>query len=65
MNDIRPNFSKRVLDGLPKHINIPDSMPLIITADAYLHPEMMNEAISSYIERRKRINAKISESTSE
>lgn len=59
------SFGIRALNSLPENIKVPDNMPLIITYDAYLHPELMQNIISSYIERRKNINAKISEQTSE
>ena len=54
MNENKPNFSKRVLDNLPK-INLPEDRPLLLPVDAYLHPEFMHQEISSYLERRKKI----------
>lgn len=63
MNNI--SFGIRALNSLSGNNKAPNDMPLIITYDAYLHPELMHNAISSYIERRKKINAKISEQASE
>ena len=61
---IKPNFSQRALNTLPK-INLPEDAPLILPVDAYLHPEFMRDSIHSYLERRRKQDAKISESTSE
>ena len=59
MNDVKPNFSKRALDGL-QNIKFQNNIPPVMTIDMYLHPELM----LSYLERRKQVHAEISESTS-
>ena len=64
MNEIKPNFSKRVLDRLPENIKLPDELGLLLPIDAYLHPEFMRDSINSYLERRRNRNAEVSKSTS-